>query len=89
MAADPSSDATAHWTTEVATSQADAAAAFAPSMAQKIDVSRLWVQSVRLAGNMVGAEGASPVGLDELISDDFAVMPVLDKVTAWIKADLP
>ena len=97
---EPSSDARLHWRIDIAAFQAEAASAFVPSISQKIDVDRLWQRTLRAflteyrssapdAARIAETAHASPVSLHELVAGDFAVTPVLGKVTARIMPQPP
>ncbi len=85
IVSDPASDAGPHWRLEVAAFQADAAAAFSPSMAQKIELDRLWQHTLRsfmaeFAAGRRATPLACPLTLDDLVDRDFTVGSAVARV---------
>lgn len=82
LAADPDSQAAAHWTGEVVRFLLDAEAAYSPSMRRLIDLDKLWRDALRLSNAKLRSYGveiipdapaACPFGLDQLLDRDFDV----------------
>lgn len=86
LASQPDSDARFHWAEEILNFQADAQNRFAPSMAQHLDLDRIWRKAVVLAEASLKVRGEAmadmpetcPFSLDDLLSDDFTVEGALE-----------
>src|SRR3712207_6104183 len=92
LAAQPHSDAVRHWRSEVIVWQDELAQRFTPSMRQRVDLDRLWRKAFDLAREIMPALeprraeiGPCPLGLDELLLDDFPLDDLVAKVGATLR----
>jgi hypothetical protein len=80
----------AHWSTEVLAALDNAQRGYAPSMAQRIDLDRIWRSACRLTapkleemGLVLPPPGAEcPVTLAELLAEDVEIPRLLARLTA-------
>jgi hypothetical protein len=87
LASEPESQAASHWDSEIMNWQGDLLSRFAPSMARRLDMDRIWKRAVREASPKAAKRRPDrtlvcPFTLDEILDEEFATEPLVSRLLA-------